>query len=246
LDSVFKEVHGWSRVLVYPSLDAEATVRRVVEMKLLGVRRLIEEGRVDIFGKKVLGKGTVGIVVKAVFSGGLYVAVKIRRTDASRETLLKEARILRLVNSVKVGPPLRAFSRNFLVWDYVDGMPLDEWAITASASELRRVIRLVLEQLWRLDTIGVSHNELSRFKDHILVGKNGTPVIVDFESATTGKYYSNLPQFLSFLLNEKSKIAEIVLSKLSFTAKRDELIDALRCYKKGATGIEDILSLLRL
>ncbi|WP_218042121.1 hypothetical protein [Infirmifilum lucidum] len=236
----------WLPVIAYPSFDRNAFARRVTEALLLGIRRFLEEGRVDIHGRRVLGKGTVGIVAKAVFAGGLQVAVKIRRVDASRETLLNEARVLSLVNSHNIGPRLRAYSRNFLVWDYVDGMSLEEWARLSSREELEKTLRLVLEQLWILDILGVAHNELSRFKDHVLVRKDGVPVILDFESASRGRSRSNIPQFLSFLLNEMSATSRLIIDKLSLNPERERIISTLRMYKRGEAGIDEVLGILGL
>ncbi len=246
MDRVFEEMLKWLPVITYPSFDRNIFARRITEALLLGIRRFLEEGRVDIYGKRIIGKGTVGIVVKAVFAGGLHVAVKIRRVDASRETMLNEARILRLINSHNIGPRLRAYSRNFLVWDYIDGMSLEEWARLSSREELGRTLRLVLEQLWMLDMLGVAHNELSRFKDHVLVRKDGIPVILDFESASTGKTRSNIPQFLSFLLNEMSATSRIIVDKLSLNPEREKIISILRMYKRGEAGIDEVLGILGL
>ncbi|MEZ0345431.1 MAG: serine/threonine protein kinase [Infirmifilum sp.] len=238
------EIFEWSRIITYPFYSWEDFVSRAVELQLLGVKRLFQEGKVEVFGKRVLGKGTVGIVVKAQFVDGTLVSVKIRRSDASRSSLLHEARILLKVNSVGVGPRLVAYSRNYLIWRFVNGVPIEAWITKCSSQELRQTLKLILEQLWILDQIGIAHNELSRFKEHVLVQNDGKPVIIDFESSTENKYRTNIPQFLGFLLNERSLTSKITREKLSIEVARDKLITILRSYKRGIATIKDILTLI--
>lgn len=242
---MLEEIFNWADVITYPLKDKVELYRRVTELRLLGLKQLVQEGSTELFGKKVLGKGTVGIVVKGVFVGGIRVSVKIRRMDASRPSLLGEARILAEINLSGIGPQLIAASRNFLVWEYVDGIPIDKWILECSPSDLFNTLKLVLIQLWILDKIGVAHNELSRFSNHILVQKDGKPVIIDFESASYHKFRANIPQFLSFLLNENSKTARIIREKLAISPPREKVRDLLRYYKKGSVTLEDILDLLQ-
>jgi putative serine/threonine protein kinase len=244
LDLLLEEIREWAQIITYPVPYSEELFRRVTEFRMLGIKRFIEEGGVEVLGKRVLGKGTVGIVVRAEFIGGTSVAVKIRRLDASRPTLLREARILHKINALNVGPRLIAASRNFLVWKFVEGVPLDEWILKSSATEIRLTFSLILSQLWTLDRIGVAHNELSRFKDHILVQRDGTPVIIDFESSSENKFASNIPQFLGFLLNENSRLARILYEKLGVKKSREEIVQTLRNYKKGRASLYDIYALL--
>ncbi|MEM5825081.1 MAG: hypothetical protein QXX58_01455, partial [Thermofilaceae archaeon] len=51
-------------VLTYPAFDRESAARRLVELSLLGVDELAFEGPVELWGLRVIAKGTVGIVVK--------------------------------------------------------------------------------------------------------------------------------------------------------------------------------------
>lgn len=244
MDVVPQEVFRWARVVAYPHGDRELLQRRFTELRLLGVTQLLEEGRVDIYGLRVLGKGTVGLVVKAVYVDGSTVAVKIRRTDASRDSLLREAEILKFVNKVGVGPRLRAASRNMLVWDYLDAVQFEEWIASRPSREVCHVLLELLHQLWLLDRLGVAHNELSRPTEHVLVTKEGKPVLVDFESASLNKFRANISQFLSFLLNEHSRVAGILREKVPLKVAREELVTVLRNYKKGLATLEDVSEIL--
>ena len=62
----------------------------------------------------------MGLVTQAILDGDL-VALKIRRADADRPSMHEEARLLRLANSVNVGPRLVAATKDFLVMELAFG-----------------------------------------------------------------------------------------------------------------------------
>ncbi|MEM4298407.1 MAG: serine/threonine protein kinase, partial [Nitrososphaerota archaeon] len=151
-------------VLCYPTPDLEEALRRIQELKRLKIDFIVFEGRSQIGSLNVLGKGCVSIVVKAIAGDQLY-ALKIRRLDANRESMLREARLQSMANEVNVGPILKACSENFLVMDFVNGIAFTEWIRglkgRGSVRRLREVLRDLLDQCRRLDSIGLDHGELS-------------------------------------------------------------------------------------
>ncbi|MEM3136970.1 MAG: hypothetical protein QW760_00445 [Thermofilaceae archaeon] len=75
-------------------MSLNAARQRLVELNMLGVDKLMFEGPVEINGVHVIAKGTTGVVVKGVRKDQ-KVAIKIRRVDANRQSLLSEATKLR-------------------------------------------------------------------------------------------------------------------------------------------------------
>jgi len=215
-------------VLTYPYADEGEARKRLVELLMLGVTKLVFEGPVELWGLRVLAKGTTSVVVKGE-AFGAEVAVKARRLDANRFSLLAEAERLRLANRVGVGPRLLAASRNFLVWKYVEGLPLEEWALKAELSELRVAARKLIEQALALDSIGLVHMELSRLGDHVLVTPNLDVVIFDFETASTVSSKSNVTQVLQGLLVRETEVAERFRRALGVS--KEEALEAARAYK---------------
>lgn len=136
---------------------------------------------------KMLGKGTNSVVVACRSRYGDIYACKIRRGDAQRPNLLDEARYLRLANSVGVGPRLYAYTKDVLVMELVKGASVVKWWSVASPSSRRAFVEDLLRQARALDSIGLTHGELSRPGDHILASENGDAVILDFESARLGR-----------------------------------------------------------
>lgn len=233
LERLHEEKYG--RVLCYPKYDLKELRRRVKELEELGVQALEFAGEKTAFDVPVLGKGCVGVVVVAGMDGR-KVALKIRRLDADRTGMRREAEMLRKANAVDVGPNLIDATENFLVMEFVEGTLLPRWVEELKArvkSRSRRVLRAVLEQCWRLDEIGLDHGELSRAPKHIIVKENDKPYIVDFETASTSRRISNVTSVCQYLFIG-SRAARMIANRLG-EIEREELIKALREYKQRRT-----------
>ena len=99
-----------------------------------------------------------------------------------------ESTLLKLVNSVNVGPKMYDASKNFLVMEYLEGEKFSDWINLlkgiGSAKKLKTTIKSILEDCYRLDQIGFDHGELSNISKHVIVGKTKANLI-DFESSST-------------------------------------------------------------
>ena len=75
-----------------------------------------------------------------------------------------ESVLLKLVNSVKVGPKMIDVSKNFLVMEYLEGEKFIDWIETLKGigvvKKLKSTIKSVLEDCYRLDQIGLDHGEI--------------------------------------------------------------------------------------
>ncbi|WP_309544124.1 serine/threonine protein kinase [Pyrobaculum aerophilum] len=161
---------------------ALSVARQLNDLQLI----LIEGGPLLLNGVWVVGKGTNSVVFKCRPAiGNVELTCKVRRGDASRPTLAPEGQLLQIANTVGVGPRVYTYSRDVIAYFYIDGIPLGKWWASARVEERGAVVEELLRQAFKLDTIGVSHNELSRLEKHVLV-ERGRPVIIDFESASLG------------------------------------------------------------
>jgi len=236
----------YKTILCYPKFSSEEFERRIGELSGLGVSTLEFRGSKNIFGTRVLGKGCVGIVVSALRENE-RVAVKILRTDAGRSSLDHEASMLRLANSVNVGPALLDVSRNFLVMKYVEGLLLPEWVRGLKGRGKKRrlegVLVALLKACYRLDQIELDHGELSRAPKHVLVDAKDQPEIVDFETASNQRRPSNVTSISQYLLvgSDLSRLVKRIRGPL----RRSTLITALRRYKKDR-GLENFQRIMRV
>jgi putative serine/threonine protein kinase len=189
-------------------------------------------GEKQTFNVSILGKGCVGIVTIA-YRNGEKAALKIRRVDADRASMQMEANMLKKANSVSVGPKLLGVSRNFLLMQFIQGDLFPQWLRKQRGKgKIRRALREVLEQCWRLDKAGLDHGELSHAPKHIIVNVENLPTIVDFETASLNRKPSNVTSICQFLF-VNGTIAQNVAERLG--EKNKSMIKVLRDYKSNRT-----------
>lgn len=234
LNRLREETYG--NVLCYPRYNLKEAIKRVKELKRLGVKALEFIGEKTAFNVPVLGKGCVGIVV-AAHVNGRRVALKIRRVDADRIGMQHEAEMLKKANKVGVGPSLIGISENFLLMEFVEGILLPKWIERlkgkGTRNRIRQVLWDVLEQCWRLDEIGLDHGELSRAPKHIIIGGDNKAVIVDFETASLQRRVSNVTSICQYLFIG-SQTAKTILRKLG-KIDQETLRTNLKNYKQNRT-----------
>jgi putative serine/threonine protein kinase len=225
------KMEPYASALCYPRPSETELEKRLQELREHGVEAVEFAGEASAFSVPVLGKGFVGIVVIAHLKGK-RVALKIRRIDADRAGLQHEAQMLAKANSVQVGPSLIGVSTNFLLMQLVDGCLLPQWLDAhKKKKQMRGVLGEVLEQCWRLDSIGLDHGELSKAPKHIIISKRHEPFLVDFETASTNRKPANVTAVCQFLFTSHGAVAKAV-TKVVSEINRAEVIDALRRYKK--------------
>ena len=218
-------------LITYPHYSESEYKDRIIDMESLGITSIILGGKTIVNGSYVAGKGCVGIVVKAK-AGNTVCALKIRRTDADRKTMDKEARFHKIANSVEVGPRLEGQTKNIIAMEYVSGQNIVEWVADTKRSRVRSVARAVLEQCFRLDTAGLDHGELSRLARHVIVSDRS--YIIDFESASTTRKTSNVTAAAQSIFLYGT-VANRVKKILDNTNREKEVIHALRTYKHSHT-----------
>jgi len=239
----------YAEVICYPKSTVEELQKRSRELKQLGIVAVEFSGKKRAFNVAVLGKGCVGIVVKAFTNTGT-VALKIRRIDADRSGMQHEAEMLKLANSLNIGPKLHGVSDDFLVMEFVEGQLLPEWlkAVKGKQSKerIRNVLRSALEQCWQLDKAGLDHGELSHAPKHIIIKPDDTTCIVDFETASKTRRVSNVTSVCQFFFIG-SQTAKQVIRKHGII-DQTKLKNVLKNYKKTLTreNFETILKVTRL
>ena len=238
----------YSNILGYPKCSTRQLISRISELEKLKIKSIALTWPTTIGKLEILGKGYVGVVVLAK-KGKDRVALKIRRLDSQRPELKSEAKLLRLVNSVNVGPKLFDYSRNFVIMEFLDGEKIGNWIASlkgpGSSKKLKIVIKTILEDCFRLDQLGFDHGELSSISKHVIVG-NKKPTIIDFESSSINRKASNVTSitqaiFIGSGLEKKVK-------KIYKIPSKEKIIESLRNYKNEKTrkNFDDLLKVLKL
>ena len=215
-------------IISYPHFSETEYTDRIIEMESLGITSIILGGKTIVNGAHIAGKGCVGIVVKAK-SRGEVCALKIRRTDANRETMDNEVHLHKMANSACVGPSLEEHTKNLIVMEFVAGQSIMDWVVNNNVTESKMwtLAVAILEQCFSLDIAGLDHGELSRLTRHVIVSDR--PYIIDFESASTTRKTCNVTAAAQSLLLY-GLVANKVKTIMCNTDK-ERLIQALRTYK---------------
>ena len=238
----------YSNILGYPNATNRQIKSRISELEKLKIKSISLTGPTTLENLEILGKGYVGVVVIAK-RGSKEIALKIRRTDSQRKDMKNEAVLLKLVNSVKVGPKMIDVSKNFLVMEYLEGQKFSDWIEllkgVGSVKKLKSTVKSVLEDCFRLDQIGFDHGELSNISKHVIVGRTKASLI-DFESSSTKRRSSNVTSITQafFIGSGISKKTQ----KIYKNSSKEKIIEALKSYKqeKSRENFEKLLRVLKL
>jgi putative serine/threonine protein kinase len=230
-------------VICYPHGSQQEAGRRVASLREIGVEALEFRGRTEVGVLKVLGKGHVGLVV-ACFWRGRRAALKVRRTDAGRESLEIEGEVLREANKFGLGPILFAASPDFVVMEEVPGATLVDWLETSGGlpdGAFKEVLVGICGQARLLDVAGIDHKELTDPRRHVMVQPDGRARVLDFETAAIGERRRNVNDLLQYL-TLSGRYGRVILSRLG--ANREEVLAALKAYRRSP-GDDAFLAILR-
>lgn len=238
----------YSKILGYPKANKSQIKSRISELEKLKIKSISLTGLTTIGKLEILGKGYVGVVVLAK-KNTKNIAVKIRRLDSQRKEMRNEAKMLKTVNSVNVGPKLHDVSKNFLVMEYLEGEKISDWVNNlsgkGSVKRLKSTIRSVLEDCYKLDQIGLDHGELSSISKHVIVGKSKS-TLIDFESSSTKRRVSNVTSATQAIFIG-SGIAKRV-QRIYNVPSKEKIIENLRKYKlkQSRESFDQLLAKLKL
>jgi putative serine/threonine protein kinase len=224
----------YNRLVAYPSGDADEVKSRLRQLRQLKITGLDFQGRLKTDRLSILGKGVVGIVVIGV-RRNRRIAIKIRRVDARRPSLIHEAELLRIANSQNVGPKCLGGTTDILAMELVEGLSLPLWIDSLKGrgrrARVRRVVRPLLEQCLRMDAYGLDHGELSRAHKNVIVSNDDIPRILDFESASLVRRPSNFTSLAQYLFIGGSVAKKMI--RVLGPVDKEELLKCLRNYKAG-------------
>jgi len=223
----------YKKILAFPKPKDPEIKKRITELKKLGVSHISFTGPLQIEKCNILGKGYVGMVVLAKRNNDI-VALKIRRIDSPRKNMSNEAKLLKIVNRINIGPRFIKNSKNFLVMEYIDGEKIIDWVKKSEtkSDEIRSVINNVLRECYLLDYAGIDHGELSMIDKHVIIEKNKN-TIIDFESSSVNRKTSNVSGAVQAIFIG-SGLAKIIQKKIKLPTKM-KIINLIRQYKKNPT-----------
>lgn len=239
----------YRELLAYPRPSEESVETRIRQLKGLGIEGLKFEGPLKIGKLSVLGKGVVGLVVAGI-ADGQHVAVKIRRVDSRRGSMLHEGEMMRAANKAGIGPECLGSSEDVLEMQFLDGQRLPLWLSSLKGrgrkARVKSTVKALLQQCAKLDAYGLDHGELSRAHKNVLVSAEDHPWILDYESASLMRRVNNFTSLAQYILLSGRFSRKV--TRILGPVDRDELMKYLRLYKAGRTNdaFESTLKLLQI
>ncbi|MBW3018693.1 methyltransferase [Candidatus Woesearchaeota archaeon] len=240
-------------LLLFSSLSRKHKVLELIDgnlfvKKLLGTKRMFfEELYVYLLKKdplqkklekknikniKYLAHGKRGVIYTAKYRSK-KVAIKVKREQSRAEgTIAKEAKWLKEMNRHKIGPKYLFHTKDFLVYEFVEGQYLRD---LVGKRKLGAVLKKLLDKAYKMDTLNVEKKEMTRpLKNAIVKGQNIT--LIDFERMRKTEDPHNVTQLCQFFMIHskqlglnKRKIMSLVKkyaadrSKQNYLAIRKEL-----------------------
>ncbi|WP_369611664.1 serine/threonine protein kinase [Sulfurisphaera javensis] len=167
---------------IFPKYD-ESIEKELIEN---GINELYSFGPLQLGKINVIGKGKTGVI--ALLDENRVI--KIRRSDAPKETLEIEAKIQ--ISAYPVAPKVYAYGKNFIIMDYIKGRNLNR-------NEKIEVITELLRKAKMLEDKGIEHKELVRPYKNVIVSNENKVFIIDYDSASYKEDPLNVTSILSWL-----------------------------------------------
>ncbi|MEM1639512.1 MAG: serine/threonine protein kinase [Desulfurococcaceae archaeon] len=222
-----------SKILCFPMSACDDLRDRLGVLLEDGFIYLLESG-VKIHGLRILGRGYTAVVVVAYNSTHGLGSLKLLRSDSRRSSLVKEAEIMKLVETTGLSPKVYLYKDFYVFYELLPPhicksitFILDELIINNRVDYLKRLLYNMLKSLHQLDQLGVDHSEINRPDGHIFYC-SGSIKIIDWESARVSRKPSNLTSFISYLIYRykyASRIREVLKIDTSI------VLNLLRSYK---------------
>nr|WP_048201657.1 protein kinase [Methanocaldococcus bathoardescens] len=177
----------------------------------------------------VLGKGHRGVVLKGIYNNK-EVAIKIPRTDSPKNTILNEARILKLLEKYDIAPKVYEFEEDYLIMEFIDGEELKSAVDKLDKGRLLKVVEDILRITLKLDMLGIEHKEIQGGRHFLITDKK--TYIIDFDKAKEKRTTRNFTGAVALLFGE-GKIAKTIREKLNIGIDEIKFIrEFAKKYKK--------------
>ncbi|MBW2988844.1 hypothetical protein KY358_00845 [Candidatus Woesearchaeota archaeon] len=179
------------------------------------------------------------------------VVIKTKREDSeARERIRNEIDHLIILNRKGIGPKLYFHDKGctYFAYEYIDGpfFPIFlEHCTKKNKNLIKRIIRNIAVQCFRMDKLKISKEEMHHPYKHIIIEKKAKkPVLVDFERCHKSEEPKNVTQFCSYLISDF--ILKLLKEKGTRISKA-KMIKAAKKYRKSISkkNLENILSLVR-
>ena len=244
-------------MICYPYREEyqEECLRRIKELERLGIVKLYSYGESIIRSIRVVGKGHSSIIALARHAALGDIALKIRRFDSKRESLIREGELLKRAEVSGCTPKVHIYTRDFIVREFIEGEKLIDfiYRFYDDRNVMKRLIRSLITSSYALDSLMIDLVEISRADKQVIV-ENSDPeriFYIDLESGRVSSQASNLTRIISYIISRSIRRKRII-DVLDIDRDRINLLKSYaREYKKSSLEekrflVDKILELLGL
>ncbi len=193
----------YPKVLCYPYKGQKSCIDRIENIKEIGIEAIYSFGKTKIDRYNIVGKGHAGVVILARHRLYGVVALKIRRIDSKRLSLVDEAKLLEAIQQHGYAPSIYLYTDDFIVRDYVDGLTVEEFLKTVhDRKSVASLIKNLILAAYRLDQFNIDVGELSRPYRQVVLscGDPSKPFFIDLESGRYCLEPSNVTRIINFIV----------------------------------------------
>ena len=145
----------------------------------------------------VFARGKRGLIFKAKLNSET-VAIKVP-LEGRESVATLEAKHLQTATKLRVGPRLIEGTTKYVAMEFIEGELIGEWLKHATPEEKKRVFDNILQKLELMDRLKFNKFELTNLYKHIIIKKDGEPVMIDFERAKFTSRPKNVNQFKEYI-----------------------------------------------
>ena len=238
-------------LIVFSSLTKKGKVDEFIKNNLLEFELLekqhifFEELYVYLIKKSVLLKSLENENIKSIryFAKGkrgfIFIGrhkskkIAIKTKNPKSDAVLRienEAKFLKILNKKNIGPKLLFHEKDFLAYEFVDGIIFTEFLKSKKAGKevVSKAIKNIFGQLFEMDRLNINKEEMSHPVKHIIISNKNNPVLLDFERAHYVKNPGNVTQFCDFLM---SKRVSSLLKSSKIKINKNRIIQLAKRYK---------------
>jgi len=152
-------------------------------------------------------KGKRGWVYKAYYKGKLVCIKRKIPQSAALKTIENEAKYLKLLNRYHIGPKFYFKAKNYIVIEFVDGKPIEEFIKSTNDAEIiKKALFIIFKKCRKLDQLKINKEEMHHPRKHIIIKlrkKEPRVTLIDFERTHKTKKPKNVTQFCQYLITTK-------------------------------------------
>lgn len=142
-----------------------------------------------------IGGGWRSVVYRGLYEGKL-LSFKVPLRDIHRHAILKEGKILQIVNKEGIGGKLHLVGEDFIAYEYIDGSHLIE---VLNEENKHILLPQLIQQAETLDRLKINKEEMHRPYKNVLVDKDLKLYLIDFERAKPTLKPKNKSQVIQFV-----------------------------------------------